>query len=73
VAGFDIYALLDRDFDLEKRVTPCRRFGVGRRSRFALWHASSWCSSSRSGGGGLGVVYYLGVCVVAGCFSTSSR
>ena len=69
VAGFDvIYALLDRDFDLENRVNSLpARFGI----RPALvvsrvWHALSVAFLVAFGvAAGLGVVYYLGVVVVA--------
>lgn len=69
VAGFDvIYALLDRDFDLENRVNSLpARFGI----RPALvvsrvWHVLSVVFLIAFGvAAGLGVVYYLGVVVVA--------
>src|SRR5919202_1351883 len=69
VAGFDvIYALLDRDFDLENRVSSLpARFGVGPAlvgSR--VWHALSVAFLIAFGvAAGLGIIYYLGVMVVA--------
>ena len=69
VAGFDvIYALLDRDFDLENRVNSLpARFGVGPALVLSrLWHALSVAFLVAFGAAaGLGVVYYLGVVVVA--------
>ncbi len=69
VGGFDIiYALLDRDFDLENRVNSLpARFGVGPALVVSrLWHALSVALLVAFGvAGGLGVVYYLGVVVVA--------
>jgi 4-hydroxybenzoate polyprenyltransferase len=70
VAGFDvIYALLDRDFDLENRVNSLpARFGVGPALVVSrVWHASSVAFLVAFGvAAGLGVVYYLGVVVVGG-------
>ncbi|MCA1849025.1 MAG: putative 4-hydroxybenzoate polyprenyltransferase [Actinobacteria bacterium] len=69
VAGFDvIYALLDRDFDLENRVNSLpARFGVGPALVVSrVWHALSVAFLVAFGfAAGLGVVYYLGVAVVA--------
>jgi len=69
VAGFDvIYALLDRDFDLENQVNSLpARFGVGPALVVSrVWHASSVAFLVAFGmAAGLGVVYYLGVMVVA--------
>jgi 4-hydroxybenzoate polyprenyltransferase len=69
VAGFDvIYALLDRDFDLENQVDSLpARFGVGPALVVSrVWHASSVAFLVAFGmAAGLGVVYYLGVMVVA--------
>ena len=69
VGGFDIiYALLDRDFDLENRVNSLpARFGVGSALVVSrLWHAVSVVFLVAFGAAaGLGVVYYLGVVVVA--------
>ena len=69
VAGFDvIYALLDRDFDLENRVNSLPvRFGVGPALVVArVWHALSVAFLIAFGvAAGLGLVYYLGVAVVA--------
>jgi len=69
VGGFDIlYALLDRDFDLENRVNSLpARFGVGSALVVSrLWHAVSVVFLVAFGAAaGLGVVYYLGVLVVA--------
>ncbi|HVF02398.1 MAG TPA: UbiA-like polyprenyltransferase [Rubrobacteraceae bacterium] len=69
VGGFDIiYALLDRDFDLENRVNSLpARFGVGSALVVSrLWHAFSVVFLVAFGAAaGLGVVYYLGVLVVA--------
>jgi len=69
VGGFDIiYALLDRDFDLENRVNSLpARFGVGPALVVSrIWHAFSVALLVAFGvAAGLGVVYYLGVVVVA--------
>jgi len=69
VGGFDIlYALLDRDFDLENRVNSIPvRFGVGPALVVSrVWHALSVVFLILFGvAAGLGVVYYLGVVVVA--------
>ncbi len=69
VAGFDvIYALLDRDFDLENSVNSLpARFGVGPALVLSrLWHALSVAFLVAFGAAaGLGIVYYLGVVVVA--------
>ena len=69
VAGFDvIYALLDRDFDLENRVNSLPvRFEVGPALVVArIWHALSVAFLVAFGvAAGLGIVYYLGVVVVA--------
>ena len=69
VGGFDIIcALLDRDFDLENRVNSLpARFGVGSALVVSrLWHAVSVVFLVAFGAAaGLGVVYYLGVLVVA--------
>jgi 4-hydroxybenzoate polyprenyltransferase len=69
VAGFDVlYALLDRDFDLENRVNSLpARFGVGPALVVSrVWHALSVAFLVAFGfAAGLGVVYYLGVAVVA--------
>ena len=70
VAGFDvIYALLDRDSDLENRVNSLPvRFGIGPALVVSrVWHALSVAFLVAFGvAAGLGVVYYLGVVVVAG-------
>jgi 4-hydroxybenzoate polyprenyltransferase len=69
VAGFDvIYALLDRDFDLKNRVNSLpARFGVGPALVVSrAWHALSVAFLVAFGvAAGLGLVYYLGVVVVA--------
>ncbi len=69
VAGFDvIYALLDRDFDLENRVNSLpARFGIGLALVVSrVWHALSVAFLVAFGvAAGLGVIYYLGVVVVA--------
>ena len=69
VAGFDvIYALLDRDFDLENRINSLpARFGIGPSLVVSrVWHALSVTFLVAFGAAaGLGVVYYLGVAVVA--------
>ena len=69
VAGFDVlYALLDRDFDLENRVNSLpARFGVGPALVVSrVWHALSVAFLVAFGfAAGLGVIYYLGVAVVA--------
>ena len=69
VGGFDIlYALLDRDFDLENSVNSIpARFGVGPALVVSrAWHALSVLFLILFGVvAGLGVVYYLGVVVVA--------
>src|SRR5918912_2027319 len=69
VAGFDVlYALLDRDFDLENRVNSLPvRFGIGPALVVArVWHALSVAFLIAFGvAAGLGLVYYLGVAVVA--------
>jgi 4-hydroxybenzoate polyprenyltransferase len=69
VAGFDvIYALLDRDFDLENRVNSLPvRFGIGPALVVSrVWHALSVVFLVAFGvAAGLGVIYYLGVLVVA--------
>jgi 4-hydroxybenzoate polyprenyltransferase len=69
VAGFDIiYALLDRDFDLENRVNSLpARFGIGPALVVSRgWHALSVVFLVAFGiAAGLGAVYYLGVLVVA--------
>jgi 4-hydroxybenzoate polyprenyltransferase len=69
VAGFDvIYALLDCDFDLENRVNSLPvRFGIGPALVVSrVWHALSVVFLVAFGvAAGLGVVYYLGVLVVA--------
>src|SRR5215210_2945829 len=69
VAGFDvIYALLDRDFDLENRINSLpARFGVVPSLVVSrVWHALSVTFLVAFGAAAsLGVVYYLGVAVVA--------
>ena len=69
VGGFDIiYALLDRDFDLENQVNSLpARFGVGPALVVSrVWHALSVAFLLAFGiAAGLGVIYYLGVVVVA--------
>ncbi len=69
VAGFDvIYALLDRDFDLKNRVNSLpARFGVGPALVVSrVWHALSVAFLVAFGvAARLGLVYYLGVVVVA--------
>ena len=69
VAGFDvIYALLDRDFDLENRINSLpARFGIGPSLVVSrVWHALSVTFLVAFGAAaGLGGVYYLGVAVVA--------
>jgi 4-hydroxybenzoate polyprenyltransferase len=68
-AGFDvIYALLDRDFDLENRVNSLpARFGIGPALVVSrVWHALGVAFLVAFGvAAGLGVVYYLGIVVVA--------
>jgi 4-hydroxybenzoate polyprenyltransferase len=68
VAGFDIiYALLDRDFDLENKVNSLPvRFGIGPALIVSrVWHALSVAFLVAFGAAaGLGVIYYLGVVVV---------
>jgi 4-hydroxybenzoate polyprenyltransferase len=69
VAGFDvIYALLDRDFDLENRVNSMpARFGVGPALLVSrVWHALSVAFLVGFGvAAGLGLIYYLGLVLVA--------
>ena len=69
IGGFDIiYALLDRDFDLENRVNSLpARFGIGPALVVArVWHALCVAFLVAFGAAaGLGVVYYLGILVVA--------
>ena len=69
VAGFDvIYAILDWDFDLKNRVNSLpARFGVGPALVVSrVWHALSVAFLVAFGvAAGLGLVYYLGVVVVA--------
>jgi 4-hydroxybenzoate polyprenyltransferase len=69
VGGFDIiYSLLDRDFDLENRINSLpARFGIGPALVVSrVWHALSVAFLVAFGAAaGLGVVYYLGVVVVA--------
>ena len=69
VAGFDvIYALLDRDFDLENKVNSLpARFGIGPALVVSrVWHALGVAFLVAFGvAAGLGVVYYLGIVVVA--------
>jgi 4-hydroxybenzoate polyprenyltransferase len=69
VGGFDIiYSLLDRDFDLENSVNSLPvRFGIGPALVVSrVWHALSVAFLVAFGvAAGLGVVYYLGVVVVA--------
>ena len=69
VAGFDvIYALLDRDFDLENRVNSLpARFGIGPALVVSrVCHALGVAFLVAFGvAAGLGVVYYLGIVVVA--------
>jgi 4-hydroxybenzoate polyprenyltransferase len=69
VAGFDvIYALLDRDFDLENRIDSLpARYGIGPALVVSrVWHALSVAFLVAFGvAAGLGVVYYLGVVAVA--------
>src|SRR5918997_906014 len=69
VAGFDVvYALLDRDFDLENKVNSLpARFGIGPALVVSrVWHALSVAFLIAFGvAAGLGVIYYLGVAVVA--------
>lgn len=69
VAGFDvIYALLDRDFDLENSINSLpARFGIGPALIVSrAWHTLSVVFLVAFGAAaGLGVVYYLGVVVVA--------
>ena len=69
VAGFDvIYALLDRDFDLENRVNSLpAKFGIGPALVVSrVWHALGVAFLVAFGvAAGLGVVYYLGIVVVA--------
>src|ERR671910_64840 len=64
VAGFDvIYALLDRDFDLENRINSLpARFGVGPALVVSrVWDALSVAFLVAFGvAAGLGAVYYLG-------------
>ena len=69
MGGFDIlYALLDREFDLENSVNSIpARFGVEPALVVSrIWHALSVLLLVLFGvAAGLGVVYYLGVVVVA--------
>ena len=69
VGGFDtIYALLDRDSDLENRVNSLpARFGIGLALVVSrVWHALSVVFLVAFGmAASLGLVYYLGVLVVA--------
>jgi 4-hydroxybenzoate polyprenyltransferase len=69
VGGFDIiYSLLDRDFDLENSVNSLPvRFGIGPALVVSrVWHALSVAFLVAFGvAADLGVVYYLGVVVVA--------
>jgi 4-hydroxybenzoate polyprenyltransferase len=69
VAGFDVlYALLDRDFDLENRINSLpARFGVGPALVVSrVWHALSIVFLVAFGvAAGLGIIYYLGLVVVA--------
>lgn len=69
VAGFDvIYALLDRDFDLENRVNSMpARFGIGPALLVSrVWHALSVAFLVVFGvAAGLGLIYYLGLVLVA--------
>ena len=69
IAGFDVlYALLDRDFDLENGINSLpARFGVGLALVVSrVWHALSVVFLVAFGvAAGLGAVYYLGVVVVA--------
>src|SRR5215207_10265164 len=69
VGGFDIiYALLDRDFDLENRINSLpARFGIGPSLVVSrVWHALSVTFLVAFGAAaGSGVIYYLGVVVVA--------
>jgi 4-hydroxybenzoate polyprenyltransferase len=69
VGGFDIiYSLLDRDFDLENRINSLpARYGIGPALVVSrVWHALSVMFLVAFGvAAGLGVVYYLGVVVVA--------
>src|SRR5829696_992478 len=69
VAGFDVvYALLDRDFDLENEINSLPvRFGIGSALVVSrAWHALSVAFLVAFGAAAsLGAVYYLGVVVVA--------
>jgi len=69
VAGFDvIYSLLDRDFDLENRINSLpARFGIGPALVVSrVWHALAVAFLVAFGvAANLGVVYYLGIVVVA--------
>ncbi len=69
VAGFDvIYALLDRDFDRENSINSLpAQFGIGPALVVSrVWHALSVVFLIAFGvAASLGVVYYLGVVVVA--------
>jgi 4-hydroxybenzoate polyprenyltransferase len=69
VAGFDVlYALLDRDFDLENRINSLpARLGVGAALVVSrVWHALSIVFLVAFGvAAGLGIIYYLGLVVVA--------
>ena len=69
VGGFDvIYALLDRESDLENKVNSLpARFGIGPALVVSrVWHALSVVALILFGvAAGLGVIYYLGVVVVA--------
>ena len=69
VAGFDVlYALLDRDFDLENRINSLpARFGVGPALVVSrVCHALSIVFLVAFGvAAGLGIIYYLGLVVVA--------
>lgn len=70
VAGFDLfYAMLDRDFDLENRVSSIpARFGVRTALLTArIWHTFAVIFFAAFGvAAGLSVLYFLGVAVIAG-------
>jgi 4-hydroxybenzoate polyprenyltransferase len=77
VAGFDLfYAMLDREFDLENRVNSLpARFGVRTALRVArVWHALAVVFLAAFGfAAGLGVLYFVGVALVAALLSYENR
>jgi 4-hydroxybenzoate polyprenyltransferase len=77
VAGFDLfYAMLDREFDLENRVNSLpARFGIRTALRTArVWHTLAVVFLAAFGlAAGLGVLYFVGVAVVAGLLFYENR